>query len=1033
MPTCSKFIRTTLLAPCLVLAALPAGAGEFLTPTFSKDFTEKTIGPGSTSRLRFDIDNTEVFPVEGLEFVDNLPASVTIADPANAATDCGVGLLDAPAGGTTITFTGGELGASSSCFVTVDVTSATPGIHMNVSGDLTSSFGNSGPAIADLTVDTSLLGFTKAFSPNAIVEGDTSSLTFSIDNTPNANQAVFISFLDNLPPGLVVAAISNASTDCDNLSAPFLTAVPGAGSISLSNASLAASSSCTVVVDVTAESAGSKGNTTEDLVFSPDFGGTFPLAGRASATLEVTRPFLRKLFTDDPVPPGGDVTLEFTITNFDRLNSATDITFTDDLDAALSGLEAVGLPLADPCGSGSQLSGTSLLTFTDGNLGPEGSCTFSVTLPVPNAAAPGAYVNTTSSVTTMVDGEVVVEDPASDDLIVAPVPEFTKSFLDDPVTGGDTVTLQFSITNTSSNFGATGIAFDDIIFDFLPSATGPGTDPCGAGSSAIFVPASDFDPAQIFFSGGDLAADASCFFDFVLDVAPDVESGTYSNITSDIAATIDGASLTGPPASDDLVVVAGPTLRKDFTDDPALPDGTVTLEFTIDVPAEAPGDVTDIGFTDDLSTVLAGLEATGLPINDVCGTGSQLSGTSLLTFTGGSLSPGESCSFSATLQMPGVALPGRVTNTTSSVDAMSLGLAVTSPPAEADLEIGGLTFTKTFTDDPVVAGDTVDLEFTIDNLSTVASVNTILFTDNLDATLDSLTALGLPIMDPCGAGSQLTGMSADTLLVLTGGTLLPSTSCTFSVTLQVPGAAEVGDYGNTTSSLSANFGSNPVVIDPASDVLSVFAPLTLSKLFLDDPVLPGDTVALEFTITNASAQESISAISFDDDLDAALSGLAASGLPANDVCGAGSQITGTGLLSFAGGSLGPDESCTFQVDVDVPVSAPLNTTAMNITSEVLGSIGGQQTSGDPATDDLLIQEVFCSAPDGETLVLQDDTIDEIVNVSVCIQVDVGPNLTVAGPNGALVIRTGQSAVFQDGTVIDSDAILTVGIDESLQP
>ncbi len=48
---------------------------------------------------------------------------------------------------------------------------------------------------------------------------------------------------------------------------------------------------------------------------------------------------MTKSFTDDPVNAGGTVTLEFTITNSDT-EAASNIAFTDDLDAALTGLVA---------------------------------------------------------------------------------------------------------------------------------------------------------------------------------------------------------------------------------------------------------------------------------------------------------------------------------------------------------------------------------------------------------------------------------------------------------------------------------------------------------------------------------------------------------------------------------------------------------------------------------------------------------------------------------------------------------------------
>jgi hypothetical protein len=144
-----------------------------------------------------------------------------------------------------------------------------------------------------------------------------------------------------------------------------------------------------------------------------------PPIGTAQVSGPVT---LTKTFTNDPVLPGGSVTLEFTIENFDQNNSvAADIGFTDDLDAVVSGLVATGLPASNVCGPGSQVAGTSLLAFTGGSVAAGASCTFSVTLLVPGGAAPGDHLNTTSTLTTELEGRPFIGEPATDTLTVLAV------------------------------------------------------------------------------------------------------------------------------------------------------------------------------------------------------------------------------------------------------------------------------------------------------------------------------------------------------------------------------------------------------------------------------------------------------------------------------------------------------------------------------------------------------------------------------------------------------------------------------------
>ncbi|HEX6199145.1 MAG TPA: Ig domain-containing protein, partial [Thermoanaerobaculia bacterium] len=637
--------RTLGLAGALFFLLGPAASAQQPQVFFFKLFDPDTIGPGSVSTLLFEIASSEDVPVSDLAFTDVLPAGVVIASPPNASTTCGAGaVLDAPAGGSTITLTGGQLPPTPpaeegvSCLVLVDVTSATPGVHTNLSGDLTSSLGNHGDATADLTVTTDRPGFTKSFSPSPITVGQTSTLTFTIDNSANGSAAFNLAFTDNLPAGLTVADPANAATTCGG----GLNATPGSSSVGLFSGFVAAGSSCTVTVDVLASAAGALGNTTGNLT------STLGSSGKAAAVLDVQLDALIKVFTDDPAPPGGTVTLRFTITNFDRTEAATGLAFTDDLEAALSGLVAVPPLPAAPCGPGSTLSGTSALSLAGGNLPAGGSCTFDVTLQVPAGAAPGVYTNTTSPLTATVGGVPVTLNSASDDLVVVAKPVLTKEFTDDPAIPGGTVTLEFTLTNTSSTSSATDIAFTDDLaaaLSGLAAVALPASGFCGpgstiTGSTVLSVSGASLAPAG---SPGD-----SCTFQVTLQVPSGAPGGAYSNTTSAVTATVDGETVTGDPASDDLVVVAAPHLQKEFTDDPVQPGATVTLQLTLTHPAEAPNDAIGIAFTDDLDAALSGLVATGLPLADPCGPGSQLEGdpdASSLSFTGGSLSPGESCTF----------------------------------------------------------------------------------------------------------------------------------------------------------------------------------------------------------------------------------------------------------------------------------------------------------------------------------------------------------------------------------------------------
>jgi len=941
--------------------------------SFSKAFSPDTIGPGGISTLRFEIGNTGALPVGGLAFSDDLPAEIAVASPANTFSTCS-GTVSAPEGGNAIAFSGGSVAASSTCSVSVDVTSSTPGTHTNVSEVLSSDAGDATTATADLTVATDRPGFTKSFSPSSISFGGRSTLVLTIDNTASTQTALNLTFTDNLPAGMTVASPANASTTC---SGGTLNASPGSSTISYApsffgDATVAAGASCSVSVDVVVNAGGSVGNTTEELTSTLPTNSTPRSSGKASAVIEVTaaRLTISKAFTDDPVAPGSTVTLEFTIRNLNRTSAALDVAFTDDLDAVLSGLVAVDTPLADVCGAGSTLSGSGLLTLTGGNLPAEGLCTFSVTLEVPAGASPGGYTNVTSLITATVDGRPLVGNAASDDLFVSPAPRLEKSFIDDPVGAGDSVTLEFTITNTSPTSSATDIAFEDEFAVELPTASAtPANGFCGAGSTAVYTPLNAFNPASLTVSGASLAPGASCTFSITLDVIESAAGGIYPNTTSEITATVDGETLTGNPASDDLLVVSAPRLEKEFVDDPAAPGDTVTLQFTLIHEETAAGDATAITFSDDLMAALDGLVATGLPQNDICGAGSQIDGTTTLLFTGGSLVPGESCTFSVFVEVPADAPAGSHTNTTSNVVATILGVSALNNPASDDLEIAGLVLTKEFTDDPVLPGADANLRFTIENTSPISSAADIVFSDDLDAAVDDMTATALPSADPCGAGSSVTTASGDRFLIFAGGSLGPGESCTFDVTVTVPASTAAGTYSNVTSGFSATVGGSTVSFDNAQDELEVVTDfIDLAKEFVDDPVAPGGEVTLRFTISNASDTDALSNIAFTDDLDAALTGLASTSGTLADVCGAGSEITGTSTLAFTGGSLAASASCTFDVTSSVPETVLLGSIGINTTSTVTGELGAFAVTGAPATDTLEIEFLtFSKAFSGDPL------------------------------------------------------------------
>jgi hypothetical protein len=720
---------------------------------------------------------------------------------------------------------------------------------------------------------------------------------------------------------------------------------------------LGAGATCTVSVNVTTNSSGVFDNKSGELLA----GGLS--SGFATARLNVPIQFLNKVFINDPVAPGGNVTLQFTIQNPSRTSSATGIAFTDDLDAALTGLTFDSL-LSNDCGGTVGGVGTTNINFSGGTLAPEGLCTISVGLTVPVSASPGTYTNTTSAVTATIDGSPVVGNMATDQLTINFAPTFTKEFIDDPVGAGGTTTLRFTITNTSSLSSLSSIAFTDTLSDVLPTASVVPTNPVcntGTGSFTPFIPNNGGTPARFSVTGASLDPGASCTIDLILNVSTSAATGTYNNTTSSITGLLGGEEpVEGRAATDDLVVVGAPRLEKEFIDDPAQPGGNVTLRFTITHDEFAPGDATNITFSDDLDATLTGLSASGATVNTCGGMATSGFPTGNFGYSGGSLTPGSSCTIELSLDVPANAAGGSYTNTTSNITADVGGVGVTGTPATDVLRIAGIILTKEFIDDPVVPGDTTTLRFTLNNINPNDDATGIQFTDNLAAVLPGtpdLTAVG-----PLSTGTCNGSLSGTTSLSYSGGSLLAGTSCSFDVTIQVPAGAADGTYSNVTSIVIATLGGSSFVGDPATDNLTINSNfLQLTKEFTDDPVAPGGNVTLEFNLTNLNATQAASAIGFTDDLNATLSGLTFDSVLL-DTCGGTVSGTGSTAITVSGVSLAAAGSCTIRVNLSVPANAPPNSIFTNTTSGVTGTINGLAVTGDAATDNLSIGTLDIIAP-----------------------------------------------------------------------
>jgi hypothetical protein len=255
------------------------------SPTITKSFSPASIAVGDTSSLTFTITNpsTNIAALNGVSFSDTMPANLVVA--TGTSNTCG-GILTATAGSGSISLAGGNVAVSSTCTVSVNVTSSVAGVYQNTSGAVSSTNGGTGN-----TSNTSTLtvvappGISKAFGASTMPLGSANSLSFTISNPNTSASLSGISFTDNLPSEIAVATPNGLSS---NSCGGTVTATAGATSVSLSGATIPAGASCTFSVNVLGVSVGTATNTTGPVSSSEGGSGTAAMASMTITPVATT-------------------------------------------------------------------------------------------------------------------------------------------------------------------------------------------------------------------------------------------------------------------------------------------------------------------------------------------------------------------------------------------------------------------------------------------------------------------------------------------------------------------------------------------------------------------------------------------------------------------------------------------------------------------------------------------------------------------------------------------------------------------------
>ena len=714
--------------------------------------------------------------------------------------------------------------------------SATGLIGTNTIIDTTLSTTDNIPATAT-TVLLAAPVLSKAFAVNAIAPGGVSTLIFTLTNTNASNALTGVGFTDVFPisPGAMTLASTGFTNTCggtltDSAGNPIAV---GSVGLKLAGTSIAASSSCTISVSITASTSGDYTNATGPV--SSTNGGA---GNSASASLAVgTKPAISKSFSPATIALNGISTLTLNINN-NIAAALTTVSFTDTFPTTPGAMTLASVTSTNSCGgtltdsAGAPLAiGSGSVKLTAGTVAASGNC--AITLLV-KASTFGSYSNVSGGVSSVETGAA---GPVSNPMVlnVLGPPTVTKSFSPSPVAINYPSTLTLTITNPNVTGTLNGIS----ISDTFPAGLVNSPTPAAATTcTAATITGGAAGGNTIGITGAGLAAGASCTLRVNVQAAA---TGSYVNTTGAISSTEGGA---GGTASATLVVNREPAIVKNFVTNPIAAETTTRLTFTI-TNNNSSGSLTGITFTDSFPTspgpmTLANDPSTGtLNISNSCGgtftasSGAALAvGSTSVKLTAGAITtPGASCAIAVFVT---VATGGIYTNTTgvlgSSAGNGSASIAVLtalSPPS----------LSKNFDPNPILLTGTSTLTFNLVNTNPSLALIGVSFTDTFPTSPAQMSLANTTTTNACG-GTLTTSAGAalavgSTSVKLNGGSIPANSTCSISVTVKL-NTATAGNYVNQTANITSTNGGTG---DFGTDALIATVKPSIAKSFSVSSIL----------------------------------------------------------------------------------------------------------------------------------------------------------------------------------------------------
>lgn len=731
-------------------------------------------------------------------------------------------------------------------------------------------------------VDPSDVTIAKNFSPDPTNVGGTSKLTFLLSN-PTGATITGANFTDTFPttPGVMVVA-NPAGVTTSGCGSPNVTANPGAGSVSVSDAAIASHSNCTISLNVSVPVIGTYTNTTSTLKFLTGGGDEVDTGNSATDTLEVNNAppppapicgVTLALWEMDPaegttVPPAptlhtpaasaavgtGVVSLidttgtpanSWLAYGFEKNFSLTD---NDYFEFVIDTSDYTGIEMFfDAQAKTPPGPNTYYLYYRSGDtggftqIGIPGGLTTGWT---PISQAFTGVTNTAGNTYFRIYAAGASNGNAGADLSIDNIRftgcgtpghvSMTKDFSPNPIQVNATSTLTFTLTNPN-NIEINNVSFMDDLPSGVEVASTPAVSLSGCGTPTFSPTAGS---STLTFSGGTIAANGTCTVS--VDVTA-TTAGPHINVSGFVSSSETGTN-TNPDgyATADLTAILPPEISKFFGSTPIFENETSLLTFTITNPNQDDA-LTGVAFADTYPANVVNVNPLSPAVTNTCGgTVTAAAGGNSISLAGGSLAGGDSCTISV---MVTSAAAGTYVNTSGNVSATNGG---TGNTASAELKVitpqPGISMLKrvsTAASGPwakfvsVTPGDPVYYQFLVENTGDVPLSPVVIDDPDIDTT-------GCTFTDPLPVGTP---------------TVDPTSTCVIG-----PFSAAEGSHTNTAEA-DATYNESVTTSDPsAATYVGALPALSLVKEISTSAggpwssditgVTPAADVYYRFTITN---------------------------------------------------------------------------------------------------------------------------------------------------------------------------------------